>query len=159
MNTETGEHAHRWSQNDIVSLSECCFLSEAKKKKKKHACSLPSYSPRTDCWECTRGCRHETGDPPLHIYLGPHACTHKHSSAYAPQVCCCRSLMSFTPPAVSASSPISALTWSSPSDTHIHTHIRILPALCAAAAAVAMQPQHSTWRPKDWENPNIGPCG
>ena len=42
------------------------------------------------------------------------------------------------PPVVSACSPISALTCSSPSDTHSDTHTHTLPALSAAAAAVAM---------------------
>lgn len=53
--------------------------------------TLPSYSPHTDCWECTRGCRHETGDPPLHTHThlhtcsfsDTHACTHKPTNTQA----------------------------------------------------------------------------
>lgn len=71
-----------------------------------------------------------------HMYSGTHACTHKHSPAYALQVCRCKILISYVPSVVTASSPISALTCSSPSITHTHTHT--LPALSAAAAAVAM---------------------
>lgn len=125
--------------------------------------TLPSYSPHTDCWECTRGCRHETGDPPLHTHA--RACfqahMHAHTSAALSnlQVCCCNILISYVAPLLSASSPISVLTCFSPFDTHAFTHflLRLLRRLL-----LLWEPQHSTGRPvslKNWENPNMRPCG
>lgn len=84
-----------------------------------------------------------------------HAHTHKHASVYAPQVCRWKSLMSCVLPVPSASSLFSALTRSSPSDTHTHTYFL----LCLLQRLLLLwEPQYSTGWPKDWLHPYIVPC-
>lgn len=94
---------------------------------------VESVHVAVDMKQVTLHCTH------THMYSGAHAGTHTSTAlSKALQVCCCEILTSYVPPVVSASSPISALTCSSPYDTHTHTYT--LPALsAAAAAAVAME--------------------
>ena len=117
----THKHGNRWAQTNKAKERFCFQSAFAERARGAHACTLPSYSARTDCWECTRGCTHETGDPPLHTHTYSATHTSTHSLVYVPQVCCCGSLIACVPPVVSAFSPISVLTCSSPSDTHTHT--------------------------------------
>lgn len=81
---------------------------------------------------------------------------HAHTSTALPMLyrCAfCKILISCIPAVVSACSPISTLTCSSSSDSHIHIHFL----LCLLQRLLLpWEPQHTTGRPmfpEDWENP------
>lgn len=123
-NIQTG-NTHKWSKKCTTGL----ILVSVEYAGREYAGALPSYSPHTDCQGCTHGCRHETCDPPLFT----HTCMHTQDSpAYTLQVCLRKILISCVPPVVSACSPISTLTCSSPSDSHIRIHTYTSCSVCCS---------------------------
>lgn len=159
--TDRWAHTNEFKTHDIVSISQRFYLMCLRGERMHLTVIFSAYRLfRVYTWLYTwnrcPSIAHKHTHTYTYTYSGTHACTHRHSPVYALQVCRCKILISYVPSVVTASSPISALTCSSPSVTHTHT----LPALSAAAAAVAMGTPSTGWPmfPKDWENPCIRPC-
>lgn len=67
-----------------------------------------------------------------HMCSHVHACTHEHSLSTLYRCAVVKSSYPGAPPVVSACSPISALTCSSPSDTHSDTHTHTSCSVCCS---------------------------